>query len=58
VTPTTRARHSSLRNSQRDSVTAEVLEVTIAAFKVFEEALETALTELENVKLPLGFGRD
>jgi len=58
VTPTTRARRSSLRNSQRDSVTAEVLEVTIAAFKVFEEALETALTELENVKLPLGFGRD
>jgi len=37
---------------------AEKLDETIAAVEAFEETLEAALDELENVELPRGFGRD
>jgi hypothetical protein len=43
-----------LPDNQRDGILAEKLETTITA----AEAFEAALDELENVDLPLGFGRD
>ena len=47
-----------LPDNQQDGSTAEKLDTTIAAVEAFEETLEAALDELENVELPRGFGRD
>ena len=43
-----------LPDNQRDGILAEKLDATIAAVERFEEMLD----ELENMDLPLGFGRD
>jgi hypothetical protein len=47
-----------LPDNQLDGILADKLDKTIAAVEAFEETLETALSELESVDLPLGFGRD